>query len=94
MEAVIMSKENYEELLNNVVEIKKTLSQKQKNPDEIFVDNQEFIRLMNISKRTAQNWRDNGMVSFSQIGSKIYYKMSDVSALIEKHYIKSFKSKK
>ena len=59
---------------------------------ETFLDNQEFIQLMNISKRTAQTWRDEGKVSFSQIGSKIYYKMKDVDVLLDKNYNKAFKN--
>jgi hypothetical protein len=45
---------------------------------------------MKISKRTAQTWRDEGKISFSQVGSKIYYKLSDVEKLLQTHYNKSF----
>lgn len=44
---------------------------------------------MNISKRTAQSWRDEGIVSFSQVGSKIYYRMSDVQKLLDKQLSQS-----
>ena len=47
---------------------------------------------MHISKRTAQTWRDEGKISFSQIGSKIYYKMKDVEVLLDKNYNKAFKN--
>ena len=50
------------------------------------IDNDDFINLMKISKRTAQTWRDNGAISFSQIGSKIYYKTHDIEDLLHKHY--------
>jgi hypothetical protein len=49
---------------------------------------------MNISKRTAQSWRDEGKVSFSQIGSKIYYRMSDVQKLLDKNYKAAFSNKR
>jgi len=52
------------------------------HPEDIFFDNQEFIKLMNISKRTAQLWRDNKLIGFSQIGSKIYYRLSDILKLL------------
>ncbi|WP_336070311.1 helix-turn-helix domain-containing protein [Mesoflavibacter sp. CH_XMU1404-2] len=91
MEAIILSKNQYDELLKKIDEVKTSLDKKQKNPKDIFVDNQEFLQLMNISKRTAQTWRDQGVVSFSQIGSKIYYRMSDVEKLLEKNYRKAFK---
>lgn len=48
-----------------------------------FLDNQEFLQLMNISKRTAQTWRDEGIVAFSQVGGKIYYQMKDIEAMLE-----------
>ncbi len=94
MEAIILSKNQYDELLNKIDEVKSSLEVKQKNPQDVFVDNQEFLQLMNISKRTAQTWRDEGVVSFSQIGSKIYYRMSDVEKLLEKNYRKAFKKVK
>ncbi|WP_425658477.1 helix-turn-helix domain-containing protein [Tenacibaculum ascidiaceicola] len=94
MEAIILSKNQYDELLKKIDEVKTSLEEKQKNPKDVFVDNQEFLQLMNISKRTAQTWRDEGVVSFSQIGSKIYYRMSDVEKLLEKNYNKAFKKVK
>jgi 3-methyladenine DNA glycosylase Tag len=50
------------------------------------VDNQEFLSIMNISKRLAQNWRDDGVIGFIMVGNKIYYKMSDIHAMLDKHY--------
>ena len=91
MEAIILSKQQFTELVDKLENLKSSLEEKQKNPQDIFVDNQEFLQLMNISKRTAQTWRDQGVVSFSQIGSKIYYRMSDVEKLLEKNYRKAFK---
>ena len=92
METIILTAEQYQELLKRMDDIKATLNQKQKDPSDIFVDNQEFLQLMNISKRTAQNWRDQGVISFSQVGSKIYYRMSDVQDLLDKNYKKAFKN--
>lgn len=94
MEAIILSKNQYNELLKKIDEVKISLDEKQKKPQDTFLDNQEFLQLMNISKRTAQTWRDEGIVSFSQIGSKIYYRMSDVQKLLDKNYKKAFSSKK
>ena len=51
-----------------------------------FIDNSEFIDLMKISKRTAQTWRDNGIIAFSQVGNKIYYRTLDIEELINKNY--------
>ena len=73
------------EQLNN---IEQRLKKIQYNND-VFLDNQEFLQVMNISKRTAQSWRDEGIISFSQVGSKIYYRISDIEELLNKNYKKS-----
>jgi len=91
MNAVIISQENFDEVIKRLDKIQSEVSNKQKSPVETFVDNQEFIQIMNVSKRTAQSWRDEGIIAFSQIGSKIYYRMSDVQSLLDKHYKPAFK---
>ncbi|WP_288954487.1 helix-turn-helix domain-containing protein [uncultured Polaribacter sp.] len=94
MEAIILSAQQYKELVNRLDALNKRLEEKQKSPNDTFLDNQEFLQLMNISKRTAQSWRDEGKVSFSQIGSKIYYRMSDVQKLLDKNYKAAFSNKR
>ncbi len=91
MNAVIISQENFDEVIKRLDRIQQEVSNKQKSPADTFIDNQEFIQIMNVSKRTAQSWRDEGIISFSQIGSKIYYRMSDVQSLLDKHYKPAFK---
>ncbi len=56
------------------------------DPEDIIFDNQEFLKVMNISKRTAQQWRDRGYIGFSQLGNKIYYRLSDIKALLNANY--------
>jgi hypothetical protein len=70
--------------LEALVENNKTIAE---SPDHKWLDNQEFCFLLKISKRTAQNYRDQGLVAFSQIGSKVYYKLSDVHELLENNKV-------
>ena len=93
MEAVILTKDQYTDLLAKIDNINTQLNSKADAKKETFLDNQEFLQLMKISKRTAQTWRDEGKISFSQVGSKIYYKLSDVEKLLQAHYNKSFAKK-
>jgi hypothetical protein len=90
----ILTVQQYIEILNRLDTLNKKLEANQKKPEDQFLDNQEFIKLMNISSRTSQNWRDTGKISFSQIGSKIYYKMSDVQKLLDANYRKAFNNKR
>ena len=93
MEAIIITKDQFSDLMTKLEAIQTQLNSKVDPKKETFLDNQEFLLLMKISKRTAQTWRDEGKISFSQVGSKIYYKLSDVEKLLQEHYNKSFKGR-
>jgi len=94
MNAVILTQEQYNEIITRIDEIKSEIKGTSKASGNEFVDNVDFIKLMNISKRTAQAWRDEGKISFSQVGGKIYYKMSDVQEMLKSNYNPAFKIKK
>ena len=55
--------------------------------DEWF-DNEDVCRLLNISKRTLQYYRDCDKISFSIIGKKCYYKASDIEKILSESYSK------
>ena len=44
----------------------------------------DLCRILNISKRTLQHYRDTSVLPFIQIGHKCYYKREDVEALLAK----------
>ena len=75
----------YVKIASLEVSIKK--QQQYISSEDLFFDNQEFMQLMNISLRTAQQWRNNKIISFSQIGSKIYYRLADIQKLLDENYV-------
>lgn len=79
---IIIVTEEIEMILQRLNKIEESVRIRQKIPEQTFFDNQEFIQIMNISKRTAQGWRDNGLIKYSQVGSKIYYLMSNILELL------------
>ena len=88
MDYVKIPQSEYQDLVKHLEEISKQLTAKTKVPKEQWLDNQEFMQLMKISRRTAQSYRDNNMIAFSIIGNKIYYKLADVEDLLNRHYRK------
>lgn len=50
---------------------------------EQWLDNQEVCLMMNITKRTLQTYKDKGLLLYSRLNRKNYYKRSDVQALLE-----------
>ena len=91
MEVITLQSEAFNDLVKKLDQINTRLNTKEKEPKEIWLDNQEFLQLLKISKRTAQHYRDSGLISFAQIGSKIYYRLSDVEGMLKTHYNKAFK---
>lgn len=79
--------EKLEQIEDRLDDLLLMLKDKQRtNPDQVFFDSQEFLQIMNVSKRTAQYWRDSGIIGFCQIGHKIYYRLSDILDFLNKHF--------
>ena len=51
--------------------------------EEKWLDNQEVCLMMNITKRTLQTYKDKGLLPYSRLNRKNYYKRSDVQVLLE-----------
>ena len=88
MDSKLLSSQEYQDIVKQLQEINKKLSSKEKKPSEIWLDNQEVMQLLKVSRRCLQNYRDNNMLASSIIGNKLYYKMSDVEDLLNRHYRK------
>ncbi len=48
-----------------------------------WLDNNEVCQTLCITKRTLQTYRENGLLPFSRIRHKIFYKPEDVAKLLE-----------
>jgi hypothetical protein len=55
---------------------------------EKWLGNDDVCGLLQISKRTLQSYRDNGILPYSQIGRKCYYRVLDIENLISQSQIK------
>ena len=53
---------------------------------EAWIDGQDVMQAIHISKRTLQSLRDNGTLPYSRINGKFYYKVSDLEKLLESNY--------
>ena len=58
----------------------KAFGEESKHTD--WLHNGDVCRLLGISKRTLQHYRDTSVLPFAQIGHKCYYKREDVERLL------------
>ena len=95
MESITIPTTDFARLLDKIENIGRKLEKPTPaNPlTEIWLDIQETCSLLKISKRTLQSYRDNGILSFSQIGGKIYFRAQDIEEHLKSHYNKAFNKK-
>lgn len=51
-----------------------------------WLDNYKVMTLLRISYRTLQTLRSNGMLPYSKIGRKVYYRREDVQKILADNY--------
>ncbi|KGN72076.1 transcriptional regulator [Porphyromonas gulae] len=53
---------------------------------EIYLTGREVCERLFISPRTLQDYRDKGVIPYTQIAGKILYKLSDINQLLQGNY--------
>lgn len=59
--------------------------------NERFLTDKEVSAWLKVSRRTLQDYRNNGMVSYYQLGGKILYKKSDIEKLVMGGYRNAYR---
>lgn len=88
MEVIAIEKSTLERMKNDIKELLELTENATQKYSPIFkqekwLDNQEVCLMMNITKRTLQTYKDKGLLPYSKLNRKNYYKLSDVQALLE-----------
>lgn len=86
MNYILIEENAFEELktqINRLVSRVDSLT----NNNPQWLDIQEACMALNISKRTLQYYRSCGILPYSYIGNKAYYKATDIVSLLAKHAV-------
>jgi DNA-directed RNA polymerase subunit F len=83
MNLEIITNEDLKEFKNELLAEIKRLMQPGQGQSKKWLKSNEVRKLLNISPSTLQNLRINGTLSFTRIGSIIYYKQEDINKLLE-----------
>ena len=57
---------------------------------EHYLTDSEVSAKLKVSRRTLQEWRNNGQIAYIQLGGKILYAESAIQAMLEKFYVKAW----
>lgn len=87
MEIVSIEKKTFEEMkerFEKFSEHVKGLCASYRPPERMdWMDSADVCEKLGVSKRTVQTYRDRGLLPYSQINHKIYYRTEDVEAFLE-----------
>lgn len=93
MEHEIINKETPEmkQLISGIQEVSKRIRETAQTHrplfgGEIYLTGREVCERLFVSPRTLQDYRDKGIVPYTQIAGKILYKLSDINRLLQKNY--------
>ena len=84
-EEVIEQKEMILQLRSRIEEILKNYRPIMNG--EIYLSGEDVCKLLHISKRTLQQYRDDKILPYIQIGGKIIFKETDLMSVLEQNYI-------
>ena len=59
--------------------------------EEQFLTDKEVSAWLKVSRRTLQDYRNNGMIAYYQLGGKILYKESDIEKLVMSGYRNAYR---
>ena len=60
---------------------------------ECFLTDKELCAKLQLSRRTLQDYRNNGVIPYIQLGGKILYRESDIEKILMANYREAFRMK-
>ena len=54
---------------------------------EIYLTGREVCERLFLSPRTLQDYRDKGIIPYTQIAGKILYQLSDINRILSENYV-------
>ena len=61
---------------------------------ERFLTDREVSARLKVSRRTLQDYRNNGILPYTQVGGKILYRASDIEKTLMKGYKEAYRYKR
>lgn len=88
MDIHLLSEEDFKTLNERLERIERKIEEITV-PKKKLHTNDDLCEMFSISKRTAQTWRDTGMIKPTRINGKIYYAEEEIERFLKKYNPKS-----
>ena len=85
---VLLPKSELDAITSSLDELKALVKGKAKEEAQArWIESEEARKMLGVSPKTWQTYRDSRVIPFSQFGRKIYVKQADLDAFLEAHRI-------
>ncbi|MCD7963788.1 MAG: helix-turn-helix domain-containing protein [Rikenellaceae bacterium] len=89
MDVVIIDRGAFDKMMSSLEIAAKKIDEgsnrySKKKEMQNWLEGDEVCAILNVTKRTLQTYRSNGMLPYTQIGYKMYYLSEDILNLIDK----------
>ena len=89
---VVLPESAWEGVKADIQDLKELLTKKStEETGNEWIESIEARKMLGVSPKTWQTYRDRRIIPFAQIGRKILVKKSDLEAFMQEHYISSSK---
>lgn len=80
------------ELIKCVETLRNELSELKNNSvmDKPLYTNQEVMSLLDVTAPKLRQWRYEGLIGYSQLGSKIYFSREDISNFLKSYHNEAY----
>jgi len=83
MARIIVLPEELQVIENRLSEIEKALRNQQAEITDPILTTEGVMNLLKVSRRCLQNWRDEGLIEFSAVNGKFYYRLSAITKMLD-----------
>lgn len=88
LQMAVLPKEVIDSILQGIEEVKVMIVRKgQEEDNSQWVTSAEAQKMLGVSQKTWQTYRDRRVIPFAQRGRKIYVRRADIEAYMRAHYI-------
>ena len=89
MHRIIVLPEQLQVVVDRLEKVEKALKTEHRNIEDPILDSEGVMKILNISRRTLQNMRDERLLEYSQVNGKFYYRMSAINRMLDSNIRKT-----
>ena len=87
---ILVRADNLAELCDEVKKLRGELSKITATPINRIYLNKDVKEILGVQDKLLKKYRDEGMLSYSQVGDKYWYTQSDIDQFLERNYFAAY----